>query len=745
MGRLFPLIRTGSLLLLLLTLAGCGKTKSPVIVSSVTLSFGATALEAGSVTTVTVTAKTAAGATVPGLTFSFNVSPSGGLDIANITSGTTTGYFACAGKWDATFQVCSPGPTGQVIVSATAGGSQSPPAVIHVHQHIDNIQVAAVPGTPNYSADPNACVSQGLTPNYRIYQATAHSNGADITSTVGPITWSSIGATSVVALDSGATGLLPTQVQATAKAPGEVQLFVAAGGATSTPVTFKTCAVQSITLSITGQTSNSVALDKGKSVPITATVLDTQGVTLTNPPLTWITSTPGSVSVTTAGSLTAVQPAGGVVTASCIPPTCNAGITPTPPLIFSPVPVTATVTGAKNQTTAYVTTTGCIDPATHLDVSGCSTFLFTLPLSTNVFGAPVLVPRAPNSFLINPQGTKGFLGSSHGLLLFDTAAGTFATATAATGTAIAVSPDGTKVVVLEASTTPNQVFVVNTGTGGVSQIIVPGTIGDFKTKAYAAFSHDSLKAYIAVDPESSGNGLLLIDSTLAATRTISLNAAPAGVAFLPNGAYAYVPNVAGSVRKISTFSVCNDVAVPGADISWNGTPQLIAPSNDGRTFWVVQSPNLTSFSATTGPANLSANPSGCPLTLTNNPQTGLISFGQGNFTPLQLFVGSDGATVYILTTGAVLGYNSNGGTISAVGLLGGAGAVGGALTTDATALYVGGDDDAMHRINLAISADDVQVPVSFTTTTQPTTTTTLCVLQTGAAITCHPDLVAVKP
>jgi hypothetical protein len=667
------------------------------------------------------------------------------LDIASVSSGTTTGYAACAGKWDKAIQVCSPGATGQVIVTAEAGGVQSAPLVVNVHQHIDNLQITGVPGTPNYSTDPNACVSEGLTPNYRVYQATAYSNGADITSTVGAITWTTNGATGVVTVTPAASGLLPSQVQATAKAPGETQIYVSAGGANSTPVTFKTCAVQSITLSITGQNDNVLALQKGTSVPITATVLDTQGVTLTNPPLTWIASTPASVSVTTTGSVTAVNPAGGVVTASCIPPTCNAGFTPTPPLIFSPLPVTATVTGTKNTTTAYVTTTGCIDPATHLDISGCSAHLFALSISTNTFGIPVLVPRAPNSFLMNPQGTKGFLGSSHGLLVLDTAGNSFTNLSAATGKAIAVSPDGTRVVVLEASTTPNQIFVINTSSGAVTQIVLPGTTGDYLTKAYAAFSPDSLKSYIAVDPESSGNGVLFIESSLAAVKTISLGTTPAGVAFLPSGAYAYVPNFSGSVHQISTFSVCDDASVPGAAIGWNGTPALIAPSNDGRSFWVAQSPNLTSFSATTGPANLSANPSGCPLTLTNNPQTPPISFGQGNFTPLDLLVTSDGGTVYIVTSNGVLGYNTNGGTISAVGLLGGFGVVAGALTTDGTALYAGGTDIALHRINLATNTDDVQVPVSYTTTTQPITTTPLCELQTGAAITCNPDLVVVKP
>jgi hypothetical protein len=108
-------------------------------------------------------------------------------------------------------------------------------------------------------------------------------------------------------------------------------------------------------------------------------------------------------------------------------------------------------------------------------------------------------------------------------------------------------------------------------------------------------------------------------------------------------------------------------------------------------------------------------------------------------------VTSDGGTVYIVTSNGVLGYNTNGGTISAVGLLGGFGVVAGALTTDGTALYAGGTDIALHRINLATNTDDVQVPVSYTTTTQPITTTPLCELQTGAAITCNPDLVVVKP
>src|SRR5579864_5495935 len=97
---------------------------------------------------------------------------------------------ACAGSWDSLSapQICTPGPVGVAQVTATAQGVSSPPTTIYVHQHIDKVTVKLLPN-PNQPPPANPCFSVGQTANY---QATAYSNGADITSTVGVFTWQTL-------------------------------------------------------------------------------------------------------------------------------------------------------------------------------------------------------------------------------------------------------------------------------------------------------------------------------------------------------------------------------------------------------------------------------------------------------------------------------------------------------------------------------------------------------------------------
>ena len=86
---------------------------------------------------------------------------------------------ACAGTWDSitTPQICTPGPVGVALVTATSHGVSSPPTTVYVHQHIDSIVVSPVPAqTP----PTGPCFSKGQTFNY---QATALSRGLDVTAT----------------------------------------------------------------------------------------------------------------------------------------------------------------------------------------------------------------------------------------------------------------------------------------------------------------------------------------------------------------------------------------------------------------------------------------------------------------------------------------------------------------------------------------------------------------------------------
>ena len=78
-----------------------------------------------------------------------------------------------------------------------------------------------------------------------------------------------------------------------AHTPGITSLFASNSNVTSQPLDFTTCAVQSITLAVTGSSTNSVNVTSGTGKTVTATVLDTQGNTITGVPLTWSSSQSG--------------------------------------------------------------------------------------------------------------------------------------------------------------------------------------------------------------------------------------------------------------------------------------------------------------------------------------------------------------------------------------------------------------------------------------------------------------------
>ena len=92
---------------------------------------------------------------------------------------------ACAGHWDAAFTTCTPGATGPVTVTASALGGTSVPTYVFVHPPIDNISVVGIlPGSGSVQ-EPCLSQSQSMT-----VEAHAFSQGADITTSVGPFTWS---------------------------------------------------------------------------------------------------------------------------------------------------------------------------------------------------------------------------------------------------------------------------------------------------------------------------------------------------------------------------------------------------------------------------------------------------------------------------------------------------------------------------------------------------------------------------
>jgi hypothetical protein len=633
---------------------------------------------------------------------------------------------ACAGSWDSLSnpQICTPGPAGAAQITATAQGVSSPPTIVYVHQHIDKFVVAEIPPPPPNPPPPPGCSSVGKA---RYYKATAYSRGADITSTVGIFSWQTL-YSNVATLSTTATGLLPGQVQVTAAVPGLTSIFATIGTANSVPTYFTTCQVQSIVLTVTSSTSTSKT--------IMATVLDTQGATITAP-LTWSSSEPGSVSVTSSGSASASTGGGGAtIIASCTPPTCNTGFYPSLPIYPENV-VTLVVpsNGVPQAGTVYVSSTSCGT------TDGCFSTVVPITVPANTLGTFLTLPATPDSLVFNPLGSKAYLGTNSGLFgsvglaVLDATANSVSQIANLPGKVLAVSPDGTKVILSDTAPAdgPNQVFVFDTTTNAGLAFQINGATA-------ADFSPDSLKAFIVA------GSTLYVYSKSDALKTIPLAAPANDVSFLSEGAFAYIAggDPAGiTVRRTCDNGQADKVTGLGTPVfikTLPGPAQLL-PGDVADSFHLLTltPPNVGIISA-----NHALAPAppwvGCtPTVIDNNPLPQSFNLGQGNFVPKQLIISQDGSTAYVVTSNlsSILVFNIVGQTSGAITLAGNAIPLSATLTPDGTLLYVGASDHTVHVVTTA-SGSDIQ-QISFPQS--------LCRNSAGqpASVNCLPDLIAVKP
>ena len=668
-----------------------------------------------------------------------------------------TNGLACAGTWDSLTapQICTPGPVGTAQVTARSHGVSSPPTTVYVHQHIDKIVISPVTGQTPPSGP---CFSKGQSFNY---QANAFSRGLDITGTVGPFTWQSVNndvTTLAIATDSApVTGLATGQVKATAHTPGITSLVASNGNVNSQPLDFTTCAVQSITLAVTGSTTNSINVTSGSGKTATATVVDSQGNTITGVPLTWSSSNPASVSATS-GSIATPQAGGATVVASCTPPTCNIGLKPLLP-IYPEGAVDVVVAPASTTTTTptvYVSSTGfSTSPAGNCATTvGCVSLLIPIGSPNNTVGTAVGLPATPNSLVFDRQGAKAYMGTdfsffgSRGLMQITVASPPTVTQfKSVTGKVLTVSPDGKKVILSGAD--PNAVPVPGSNTAPpATQVIVfdtttnTGTTLNIAGATAADFSPDNLRAFIAAGPN------LYVWSAQDALKKISLTAPARDVSFSPEGAFAFVAGGSSS-SSVTAWSTCglssaltNNVVLPSTPLFLKALPRdavnLADPPTAGSATTItsvlaVDSPGIDLF-------RVARAPTGCNSTASSGTATP-FNLGQGSFVPLQLIVSQDAARAYVLASdrGSVLVFNIDNQTSSAIPLSGDAIPIQASLTPDGRRLYIAAADGQVHILDTQNGGDILQI--SF-----PTDTTIFRAgLCNGVPFTCNPDLIAVKP
>ena len=241
---------------------------------------------------------------------------------------------------------------------------------------------------------------------------------------MGTFTWQSVN-TDVALLDVATdavpvTGLVRGQVKVTAHTPGITSLFASTSNVTSQPFDFKTCAVQSIALAVTGSTSNSINVTSGNGKTVTATVVDTQGNTITVVPLTWSSSDPPTVAVGTSGC--DYDFAGGRRNRDRFLHSADLQYRiESAPADLSPERrrrdgrSATTTTTTTTTTTVYVSSTGVSSspPGNCATTTGCISLLIPIASPNNTVGTAVGLPATPNSLVFDRQGAKAYMGTDY--------------------------------------------------------------------------------------------------------------------------------------------------------------------------------------------------------------------------------------------------------------------------------------------------------------------------------------------
>jgi hypothetical protein len=758
-------------------------------------------MQLGSTLVFTASARNASNTNI-NTTFTYSLTPTSTPGILDISPA----GFACAGSWNAPYyNVCTPAGSGVVQVIASALGSTSPPTTVFVHPPIDSIQVSLV---PTVNSPPPACPAQVALPaackidfnaaaaNYclsqnqvQTLQANAFSQGTDVTPLVGPFTWSqaNLNVVKITPIVTSSTNVATNQATVVPNTPGATQVVATASGVASQPYIAETCPVQCIALEVSenglqNPDQTSFVTNKGTSQTITATAVDVQGCAVPKPPLTWTSSSPAALSAGTATagcaagttcSVSTTQPGAAAITAACTPPTCNVGFplyAPSLPALYLPQPVypvmaiSGLVTGTSTATAVLASSQDCYSDAL------CTVGLYDISTATHVAPTPISMPTPPNSLLFDPAGDKAYTGSQYGALLITTSnlgsssTSPFTSLPAAetplgvvTGKVIGVSPNGSIAVFSDTVSTPNQVYVVNTGSTALST-----TPLNINSATVSVFSPDSSKVFIL----GNGGNTLYVYSPLQALQTYPLTAPADAIAFSSAGTFAFIAGGSSS-SNITVLNTCNNSPTSLSITGLPATPtflKMVPPGNvpPGPTGAIIPSLQQNGldvfFGVDSSGIDIIATTSTTPLTLT--PTTPLcplqsialaqtlagatfnptyINLQKGTFHPINFFVSPDTTQVFIVTSDlGVLVYNFSSQSVSAIPLLGGAAPVAADMTADGTLLYVAGTDGMLHEINTLLAAD--QTPAIFFSEL-PNSTNNFCY----SNYPCTLDLVAVKP
>jgi hypothetical protein len=446
----------------------------------------------------------------------FNANGQPDITIADVQP--TTGRL-CGGTWNRNtgggipdFTTCMPtGKSGTAYVTATGAGASSNALPVYVHPVVTSVVLGPLStdclNDPATNCSPAAfntsvtsctinpgngccttpvqtgtavmantgCLSQTTTGQLaaRVYQGTDPTVATNnISCLVGHLAYTAAPA-SVVTIDQNGI--------ATAQAPGGAVITATISQAGSSAGSFSTCPPVSIQLSVplAPPPGTSVTVNPNNTQPINALVTDQNGTIMTGVPLTFVSTTPTTIPGTS-GSVTPTFPGAAGISAICLPPACN----PSPldqiglngngkPVTSNEIKVTAP---GINSTDLYMASTQ-------------SLYLVPIDFTTNMLGSPIRLPYQPNSMVISDDGSTIYMGSAFELMTFSATTNSLTKQdTTVMGNVLAVSPDGTTLVITDPT---RQLVYLYTTTGSV--LATYGGVG-----THAQFTPDSQTVYVTL-------------------------------------------------------------------------------------------------------------------------------------------------------------------------------------------------------------------------------------------------------
>ena len=521
-------------------------------------------------------------------------------------------------------------PGFSAYITATASGATSNAIVVYVHPVVTGIVLGAAtpgasngtcpagtldPGTdccPNNTVGTNvtapaysgtSCISQNTTGQLtaRIYQGGNTLPANNITCQVGHVSFAPQ-TSSIVSIDENGV--------ATANQPGST-LITATVSNSSTGTQagfFSTCPPASIELTNpSNPTANSINVQVNNLQPLTAVVKDTKGVTLNGLSLEFISTTPQTIPATT-GSVTPAYPGTAIITATCLPGACN-------PAPFSQIGLF----GNGQPLTSNGITINAVGTAGTVIYMGSTSSQYVMPMdfTTSQQSSLIKLPYVPNSMVITQDGSSIYLGSTQGLMTISTASNTQgAVNESVPGTVLAVSPDGSTVVITDPVRQTISLYAANSG----SVLSSYGGVGNS-----AKWSPDSQTVYVTL----AGSNQVLTHSAFTNWQATPLNGTdatyndvtvmvPSVGAFFAGGPTAhategrsYCPS--GVLSGTTTPpTVTNTFAPLAAEVVT--TTDKVAATNDGV--------HILGATATTTPAKLSDITVAVPST--TDPATGKV-------------------------------------------------------------------------------------------------------------------------